>query len=94
MGQVISTGVLQEITHRAGLDCGGDLGFLAKTGQDQDAGLWILLPDSQDRLQAGHVGHRQVHEDDVWFQSLCFLYSFQAIRRLANHGDAVPGGEQ
>jgi len=62
--------------------------------QYDDSRFGKFLANGNHRIQAVHVGHLQVHQDDVWAVLTKLLDRFPSIRSFRNQPHVRLGGQE
>lgn len=64
-------------------------GLLPHGGAHHHVGAGVLLLDGLEGLQPVHVGHGDVHDDQIGLQLVVLLYGIGTVHRLIKIGVAV-----
>ena len=86
--------LLQQVTGRARAHRGEDLRVLDDAGQDEHLGARARVLEELRRLDAAHLGHGQVHQDDVRAEALSLVDGLASVRGLPRDDDVVLELEQ
>src|SRR5439155_326950 len=73
---------------RAGLDRLHHQGLLAHGAAHEDLRVGIVLHDLAHRVDPAHVGHHDVHRDEIGLELPVFLYRLRSRLRFAHHLEA------
>ncbi len=92
--EVVGERVLEQEAARPGLERAVDVLVEVEGGEDQDPGVDLALGDRPGRLEAVHLGHADVHQDDVGSLAHDEVDGLDAVGRLTDDLDVVGGAQQ
>jgi len=79
MDQIFAAGVLQQVAAGAGADPFEDVVVLVVHGEEDDLDLRILLLDLACGDDPAHLGHADIHQDDVGLQLADEAHGLRAV---------------
>jgi hypothetical protein len=84
VGQLFGGAVFEEIAACAGVEGASEVAGAGEGGEDDGADVGVVGAEACCELEAGHLGHLDVGDKDVWFEA---GYGFDGVAAVGGGGD-------
>jgi len=84
VGELFGGAVFEEVAACAGVEGAAEVAGTGEGGKDDGADVGVVSAEVCGELEAGHLGHFDVGDEDIWFEA---GYSFDGVAAVGGGGD-------